>query len=60
MAKVGKAIKNGDAMCMCNIRQFPAPKALETYNQDQLNTQGAKQTATSSSTCPPATAQLPP
>lgn len=28
MAKVGKAIKNGDVMCMCNIRQFPAPKAL--------------------------------
>lgn len=28
MAKVGKAIKNEGAMCMCNIRQLPAPKAL--------------------------------
>lgn len=54
MAEVGKAIKNGDAMC--NIRQFPALKGLETYAQDQLRVPSKLPPAR----VPSAVAQLPP
>lgn len=59
MAKVGKAIKNAGAMCIYNIKQFPAHKTLKLTTKIRSMLLMLSKLPLPSACVSPATVQLP-